>query len=77
MRSSVKAAYNRQTDDLVDWTRAVWQPRLGRDLSPDEAKQITANMTGFFAIMAEWARKERNEVLQSAPCRNEEVRDKG
>ena len=38
--------------------RVVWQPRLGRDLSDDEAKQIAANVTGFFGILAEWSRAE-------------------
>jgi hypothetical protein len=77
VRSSVKAAYNRQTDDLVDRTRAVWQPRLGRDLSPDEAKQIAANVTGFFAVLAEWACNEEQEVLRGAAAGNGEARDDG
>jgi len=77
VRSSVKAAQSRQADDFVDRTRAVWQPRLGRDLSPDEAKQITANVTGFFAVLAEWVRKEEHEALRSAASENGEARDEG
>ena len=45
-------------DNLIDRTREVWQPRLGRDLSPEDARQITANVTGFFSILAEWSRAE-------------------
>ncbi len=56
MRSSVKAANDNLNDDLIGRTRAVWQPRLGRDLSRDEAKQIAASVTGFFAVLAEWSR---------------------
>ena len=56
MRSSVKAANDNLHDDPIDRTREVWQPRLGRDLSHDEAQQIAANVTGFFAILAEWSR---------------------
>ena len=56
MRSSVKAANDNLNDDLIGRTREVWQPRLGRDLSRDEAKQIAANVTGFFAVLAEWSR---------------------
>lgn len=56
MRSSVKAANDNLNDDLVGRTREVWQPRLGRDLSCDEAKQITASVTGFFAVLADWSR---------------------
>ena len=59
MRSSVKAANDNLNDELIDRTREVWQPRLGCDLSCDEAKQIAASVTGFFAILAEWARVDR------------------
>jgi hypothetical protein len=45
-------------DNLIDRTRKVWQPRLGRDLTNEDAQQIAGNATGFFAILAEWARAE-------------------
>lgn len=37
MRSSVKAANDNHNDELIGRTREVWQPRLGRDVSRDEA----------------------------------------
>ena len=49
---------NAANDNLIDRTRQVWQPRLGRDLSREDARQITENVTGFFAILAEWSRAE-------------------
>jgi len=55
VRSSVKAANDNLNDDLIGQTREVWQPRFGRDLSRDEAKQIAANVAGFFSILAEWS----------------------
>jgi hypothetical protein len=45
-------------DNLIDRTRAVWQPSLGRDLSPEDARQLVENVTGFFAILAEWSQAE-------------------
>ena len=45
-------------DNLIDQTREVWKPRLGRDLSREDARQIAENVTGFFAILAEWSRAE-------------------
>jgi hypothetical protein len=45
-------------DNLIDHTRQVWQPRLGRDLSREDARQIAENVTGFFTILAEWSRAE-------------------
>ena len=43
-------------DNLMDRTRAVWKPRVGHDVSPEGARQIIENATGFFAILAEWSR---------------------
>jgi hypothetical protein len=45
-------------DDLFDRTREVWQPRIGRNLTDEDARQIAENVTGFFAILAEWSRAE-------------------
>lgn len=44
--------------DLVGATIAVWQPRAARELSREDARQIVENITGFFAILAEWSRAE-------------------
>jgi hypothetical protein len=45
-------------DNLIDRTREVWKPRLGRDLSREDARQIVENVTGFFAILTQWSRAE-------------------
>ena len=45
-------------DNLIGRTREVWKPRLGRDLSREDVRQIVENVTGFFAILAEWSRAE-------------------
>ena len=55
VKSSVKASHA-ANDNLIDRTREVWKPRLGRDLSREDARQIVENVTGFFAILAEWSR---------------------
>ncbi len=51
MKQSHAANHN-----LIDRTREVWTPRLGRDLNREDARQIAENVTGFFAILAEWSR---------------------
>jgi hypothetical protein len=61
VRSSVKpshASNDNLKDELIGRTREVWQPRLGRDLSREDARQIAANITGFFSVLAEWSRAE-------------------
>jgi hypothetical protein len=52
------AANDNLKDELIGRTREVWQPRFGRDLSPEDARQIAANVTGFFSVLAEWSRAE-------------------
>ena len=45
-------------DNLIDRTRQVWQSRIRRDLTDEDARQIAENVIGFFAILAEWSRAE-------------------
>ena len=51
MKPSIPANHN-----LIDRTRKVWQPRIGRNLTDEDARQISENVTGFFTILAEWSR---------------------
>lgn len=79
MRSSVNAVNDNLNDELIGQTLKVWQPRLGRDLSRDEAKQVAASMTGFFAVLAEWSRadmpKPANDDSDVATCDDEGAHD--
>jgi hypothetical protein len=52
------AETQRLKNDLIGRTRQVWQPRLGRDLSHEDARQIAANLAGFFSVLADWSRVE-------------------
>jgi hypothetical protein len=45
-------------DYLINRTCQVWQPRTGRDVTDEDARQIAENVTGFFAVLAEWSRAE-------------------
>ena len=49
---------NPANDNLIDQTIKLWQPRLGRKLSREDARQIAENVTGFFAVLAKWSRAE-------------------
>jgi hypothetical protein len=53
-------------DNLIDRTRQVWQPRLGRDISREDARQIAENVAGFFALLAKWSRDEKLAALNAA-----------
>jgi hypothetical protein len=53
------AANDNLRDDLIKRTQQTWQPRLGRDLSCEDARQMIDNVSGFFAVVADWSRSER------------------
>lgn len=46
---------------LTEHTIAVWQPRIRRRLSKEDAREITENISGFFTILAEWTCQERRD----------------
>ena len=50
----------------------------GRDLSREDARQIAENVTGFFAVLAEWSRAETpvpaNDTGKPTASPNEEAR---
>jgi hypothetical protein len=76
VRSSVKPS-RAANDNLIDRTRKVWQPLLGRDLTNEDARQINENVTGFFAVLAEWSRAEMpvpaNDTGKPSASDNEEA----
>ncbi len=47
-------------------TRQIWQPRMGRDLTDENAREIMQNVTGFFGVLAEWSRAERLAAANDA-----------
>jgi hypothetical protein len=59
-------------------SRQVWQPRIGRDLTDEDARQIIHNVTSFFGVLAEWSRAERlpaaNDAATPAKPNDGEVR---
>ena len=56
-KSSVKPS-SAANDNLIDRTIELWQPRLRRKLTREDARQITENVTGFFSLLAEWSKAE-------------------
>ncbi len=42
-------------ESLLDATLAVWQPRVDRELTREDARQIVENVVGFFDVLARWS----------------------
>lgn len=65
------------SNTLIAQTHKVWQPRLQRNLTDEDARQIAENVTGFFAILAEWSRAARpgppNDLNVPGPTDSAEV----
>ena len=72
------AANDNDAGKQIARSRQVWQPRLGRDLTDEDARQIIHNVTGFFGVLAEWSRAERlaaaNDAAAPAKPNDGEVR---
>jgi hypothetical protein len=46
-------------DQLVDATVAFWQPRSGRSLSREDAREMVASLRRFFQTLRDWEAAER------------------
>jgi len=56
---SLDAANDNDTGNQTARTRQIWQPRIAHHLTDGDARQIMHNVTGFFRVLAEWARAEK------------------
>lgn len=48
-------------DKFLEETLAFWQPLSARPLAREDAREMVANVAGFFGILAEWDRKAREQ----------------
>ena len=53
--------------ESVGRTIALFQARTTRRLTAEDARQITANLTGFFRVLSQWAANEAPEKGSQAP----------
>ena len=45
--------------EQIDRALEFWRKRTARQLTNEDARQITLNMTRFFEILAEWDERDR------------------
>jgi hypothetical protein len=53
----------KKQDLLIEPTLAVCQPRTKRELSDEDAREIVANVTGFFAVLGHWAANDQDDPV--------------
>ena len=51
-----------EPSDIIEHTLTFWGKRRGEDLSREDAREMVANVAGFFQVLAEWDRKARMEA---------------
>jgi hypothetical protein len=66
------AANDNDAGTQIARTRQVWEPRIGRDLTDEDARQIAKNVTCFFAILAEWSHAESRANDNRAPSKSDD-----
>jgi hypothetical protein len=50
--------------DFSQRTLNFWQPWTSRQLTAEDAREMTVNVSGFFRVLAEWDREARREQDQ-------------
>lgn len=40
--------------ELIQGTIRFWEGHLGMQVSPEDAREMIANVTGYFSLLAEW-----------------------
>jgi hypothetical protein len=47
--------------DIIHQTIIFWCEHTGQDFSQEDARQMVANVAGFFNVLAEWERRAQEE----------------
>jgi hypothetical protein len=53
--------------DIIELTVTFWQERTELPVSSEDARQIIANVTGFFLLLGEWDRQDQQKPLPLTP----------
>lgn len=46
---------------LIEQTTSIFESRIGRGISEEDARQAVDNISGFFRVLQEWAEAEVKE----------------
>jgi hypothetical protein len=47
-------------DNVASLTRTLWESRAPHELSAEDVRQIIANVSGFFTVLAQWSSSAQN-----------------
>ena len=46
--------------DIIAKTQEFWGKRTGRDFTPEDAREMVANVSQYFALLHDWDKKAGN-----------------
>jgi hypothetical protein len=55
-------------EDFSDDTAKFWEPKMRRSVSPEDARQITENMSGFFITLLAWHTADQANQTHRPQC---------
>ena len=47
----------KQTQNIFNQTITFWNERTGQEFSQEDAREMVANVPGFFTVLAEWQQR--------------------
>lgn len=47
-------------DKHIRRTVGLWSQKTGRQISEEDAREINANLSGFFSVLREWDERDHN-----------------
>jgi len=50
----IPQARSEDCSELIQGTIRFWEGRLGRQISPEDAREMIANVAGYFSLLSEW-----------------------
>ena len=61
--------------EVLKKTQRLWSERAGQPVSEEAARQMVANISGFFALLAEWAKHvpENDQAISAHASANGEA----
>jgi hypothetical protein len=57
---------NAAREALLDEALEIFQPRTTERLTREDAREIYVNLTGFFRVLQDWDRAEREQLAREA-----------
>lgn len=56
--------------DMIRETIRLWERYFGRPVSPEEAREMVANITGFYTLLDEWDHENQRATAEDRDSTN-------